>query len=339
MPMSAHRDPAPSPKSDVLEARAADWIARRNGGLDPAAQTELAAWLVADTRHAEAFAAMERAWDSLNAPRLVARPESARWIDFETRRRVRSRRYRQAWSAFGVAAALALGFFFRPSPNAVPAVATVRTEARPTIRTLPDGSKVALRPGAAIEVAFDTSRRAVRLTRGEALFTVAKDAARPFVVSARNVAVRAVGTEFFVRHDPSAIEILVTEGRITVSSAAAVDPAPALNVAAGERVVVPTEASSPRSPQVVAAPAAEIARSLAWRGRRLEFSDLPLADALALLNRDGQLTFELAAPALGRRTITAVIWADDTESFVRLLETGFDLVAERNGSVVRLRAR
>jgi transmembrane sensor len=337
--MSAHHDPAPSPTMDALEARAADWIARRNGGLDPAAQSELAAWLAADTRHAEAFAAMERAWDSLNAPRLAARPESARWIDFETRRRVRSRRHRQAWSAVGVAAVLALGFFFRPAPDAVPAVASASTEARPTIRTLPDGSKVALRPGAAIKVAFDASRRAVRLTRGEALFTVAKDAARPFVVSARNVAVRAVGTEFVVRHDPSAIEILVTEGRITVSSAVAVDPAPALNVAAGERVVVPTDESSPLGPQIAAAPAAEIARSLAWRGRRLEFSDLPLADALALLNRDGPLTFQLAAPALGHRTITAMIWADDTEGFVRLLETGFDLVAERDGAVVRLRAR
>ena len=327
--------------SDALEARAADWIARRNGGLDPAAQTELAAWLAADARHAAAFSAMEQAWSTLTAPRLTASPPAPQRTELETQRRIRAQRRRVVWSSLGVAASLALlsRVLPLPEPAAIAPAAAIH-ETRPTIRTLADGSKIALRLGAEIEVNFSAARRSVRLTRGEALFTVAKDPARPFVVSARGVDVRAVGTEFVVRHDPAAIAILVTEGRIAVgeTSPVGVESVP-IQASAGDSVVVQTDAIAPVVPRVVPVPAAEIARALAWRGRRLEFSETPLAEALALINREAPLSYTLEAPALGRRTITAVIWADDTESFVRLLETGFELQAERNGTVVRLHAK
>src|SRR5690349_20668988 len=50
-----------------------------------------------------------------------------------------------------------------------------------------------------LEVDFSAKSRAVRLIAGEALFQVAKDAARPFVVAAGDARVRAIGTAFNVR--------------------------------------------------------------------------------------------------------------------------------------------
>jgi len=87
----------------------------------------------------------------------------------------------------------------------------------------------------------------VRLVRGEAHFTVAKNPARPFIVEAGGVAVRAVGTAFDVRHADGAIEVLVTEGKVHVRAARAARriqvPAPApiaTPLVAGERAVVDT---------------------------------------------------------------------------------------------------
>lgn len=327
---------------DALESQAADWIARRNGGLTPVEEAGLAAWLAADPQHAAAFTAMEQAWATLNAPRLSA-DSSAAWIEVETLRRARIRKKRRTWvaTALGLAAAIAIVATIGRMPQRASREVIARVDARPVIRTLMDGTKVVLKAGAEIDVNYTTAQRDVRLIRGEALFTVAKNPTRPFVVTARGVAVRAVGTEFAVREEAHVVEVLVTEGQVAVrppvagASPAELTPVPAI---AGQRVTVPivSAAGTPATPTVSAPSPAQIASALAWRGRRLEFSDTPLAEALRQFNREGPPELVLADPAMGTRTITGVIWADDAEGFVRLLETGFDLMAERDGPRVHL---
>ncbi len=310
-------------------AAAADWLARRNGGLTPADETAFARWLEADPSHRRAWTEAEVAWRRLNAPRAAGEAD-ALLAALAVRRRVRRQRRRALGAVLGAAAVVALwaGLRFRPAPADTAPLAAV---ARPTIRTLADGSKVALRPGAEIAVEFQPGSRGVRLLAGEALFTVAKDPARPFVVQAGDIAVRAVGTEFLVGSGRDAVSVLVTEGRIAVGRGS-----DEVQAGAGERVVVPRGDGGTRVAPV--APSA-VAAALAWRGERLEFSDTPLAEALAAVNRRAAVPLVLADPELGRRRITGVLWADDSEGFVRLLEAGFNLVAEREGAALRLRER
>lgn len=344
-PHPPHRPDAIGVSSDAIEALAADWIARRNGGLTPAAQAEFDAWLTRDPRHAQALATMERTWTRLNEPRLAGESD-ARWTEIQNRRRARSRRRRITWSAFGMAAAITLlaAITFRPQTGSAPTPVTAVT--RPIIRTLDDGSKVAVRPGAAIEVDFGPAYRRVRLVRGEALFSVTKDATRPFIVQSGGIDVRAVGTEFSVGASANAVTVVVTEGKIAVArgdtapTTSAPEAAQPIFAVAGEQVVVPTP-STTRTPPAVVTPltAQQLASALSWRGQRLEFSDTPLAQALQIVNRGQQVQLVLAEAELGQRTLTGVLWADDSEGLVRLLETGFNLTAERQGDVVRLRAR
>lgn len=84
----------------------------------------------------------------------------------------------------------------------------------PATRVLADGTVVELNDAAIIVADYTATERRVRLERGEAHFTVTKDAARPFTVTAAGVAVRAVGTAFNVRLADSAVEVLVTEGQV-----------------------------------------------------------------------------------------------------------------------------
>src|SRR6185312_16380584 len=60
--------------------------------------------------------------------------------------------------------------------------------------------------------------RDVELIEGQALFAVAHDVARPFIVSAGNAAVRAVGTQFDVYRKQTGTTVTVVEGRVAVSS-------------------------------------------------------------------------------------------------------------------------
>src|SRR5204863_5888557 len=98
----------------------------------------------------------------------------------------------------------------------------------------PDGSVVELNRGAVVSAHFTASERRMRLVSGEANFKVAKDPQRPFVVEARGVAVRAVGTAFNVRIDAVSVEVLVTEGVVNVAQ----PPAPPDQAAIPERELV-----------------------------------------------------------------------------------------------------
>jgi len=90
---------------------------------------------------------------------------------------------------------------------------------KPTTQTLPDGSVLELREGAQFTMDFSDATRRITLTRGTAHFSVTKNPLRPFIVSAGNVAVKAVGTAFSVEYGSQDVTVLVTEGRVSVAAA------------------------------------------------------------------------------------------------------------------------
>jgi transmembrane sensor len=83
--------------------------------------------------------------------------------------------------------------------------------------TLPDGSSVELNAKTRIKVAFTATTRTVELLHGQALFHVAKNPQRPFIVRAADRDIVAVGTAFDVRLDPSAMRVTLLEGKVRVT--------------------------------------------------------------------------------------------------------------------------
>jgi len=305
-----------------IEATAAAWIGRRDLGLTPGEQREFERWLGADERHRAALAELESTWQALERPRQTGTSALLALELAALRRRRRQRR------TAGVAALLLLGAgFLATRPTTAPDTAVVLTSER---RTLPDGSVVEFPAGTEFKVEFSHAVRRVTLQRGDAHFQVAKDAARPFQVTAGGVDVRAVGTAFALQYSGHAVDVLVTEGRVTVgpipSEASTVGRDPAL-VAAGHRVTM--EGPGSAKPEVMAVTEAEIDERLAWRKPRVEFSGTPLAKVVALLNQHNELRIVIADPTLEATPLSGVFRLNDTEAFVRILERGLGVRAER----------
>lgn len=248
-----------------------------------------------------------------------------------------------------IALAWPLGRMLQRAPTAQAATAVVL---QPERRVLPDGSVVELDAGAEIATDFSGPLRRVTLRRGEAHFQVVKDPQRPFVVTARGVDVRAVGTAFAVELGATAVEVVVTEGRVAVeprspeSAASPLPPLPASaavqsTFGAGKRIVVEhaAEEAKPASLAVADLSAQELAELLAWRVPRLEFSGTPLAQALPLFRLPGPGRLLLADPALGRLQLSGVLRADNIEALLRLLEGEFGLSAEKRGDDLMLHRR
>src|SRR5262249_40880821 len=119
-----------------------------------------------------------------------------------------------AWTAAALAA-IVLGIFLYQQ-NA--GVATGVGEQR--MLALDDGTHVILNTDTRVRVDYERDARRIELDKGEALFEVAHDAARPFFVTAGDRRIQALGTSFAVRRDESQVAVTLVDGKVTVASLA-----------------------------------------------------------------------------------------------------------------------
>jgi transmembrane sensor len=322
--------------------QAADWLARRDRELSAAEQDDYLQWLGEDPRHAALVARHEETVRRLKQlerwqpggssepnPDLFARPRRLLW------------RSLPALSALAAVLVLGSAMLWREAKMPTPAVAA-KTFLRVNERqVLADGSTIELRDGSRVEVAFTETERRVRLTGGEAHFTVAKNPAWPFIVDAGKVAVRAVGTAFAVRLDAASVDVVVTEGKVRLESPPLLDQ-PALPnespvISASHRAVVSLAASAP-APQVTPVTAEQLKDVLGWQAPRFQFHETPLADAVAEFNRHNRQQISIADPEIARAPIGGTFRVDNVEGFVGLLEITLGLEAERRSDgTVRLK--
>jgi transmembrane sensor len=323
-------------EAQAIERVASEWLLRCENGQDDCSTRALAAWRKADPRHEAAFsrlvataAVLERAQRRGDAVSIVTQ------LGLRARRR-RGRRIALAGAAAFVV--LLLGINWGSKLVSLPAPSSQTMAAAGPLRQLPDGSLVELNFGAAIDVRYEAAVRRVVLQRGEAHFSVTKDATRPFIVVAAGVEVRAVGTAFTVDLQSAAVEIVVTEGRIALDR---VTPAPTAGagtpvaipaiVEAGHRARLERGPAKGPAPEIIAMSGAELGQRLAWRKPRLEFNNLELAQAVALMNRHNRLQIVVAGADTGRLRVSGTFLSDNPEGFVRIVESTFDLKAERRG--------
>lgn len=265
---------------------------------------------------------------------------------FGLAQRRRQRRRRRTTLAAGLALVLGLTALWRTSrsePVGEVELAPTRVAVlQPARQVLPDGSVVDLRSDAEIAVEFTPTRRRVVLRRGEAHFSVRKDAARPFVVAADGVEVRAVGTEFSVDLAAAAVAVVVNEGHVAVEQASPPDASLKEKkllaaLAAGDRTVVARE--QPAAPPVSGLSADELEAHLAWRVPRLEFSGVPLGELIALFNRHNREQLVLRDPQLAHVRLSGALRADHVEALLAMLAAEFGVRAERRDGAIELHAQ
>lgn len=326
--------------ADSIELTAGRWILRREEGLSPAEESELAAWAAADPRHARALAERARAWArfeplaeeaggcAASGTAILARPG---------KKRPTPRILRFAVPALAAAAVVALVFLVRSGSGFFPRATLAEKPAvvlpGPCERlALPDGSEVELNRGARARVAFTPTERRVHLELGEANFSVAADPSRPFVVeTAGGVEVRALGTVFNVRLGAAA-EVLVTEGAVRVAPP---HQAP-VAIATKQRIVVGKDTAAP--PRLETLSDAEIAMYLAWQPQMLDFDDVPLSSVVSAFNRHNPIRLVVADPEVAAVRMNGTFRSDNVAGFVRLLERNYAIRVERGegDGVVRL---
>jgi len=250
----------------------------------------------------------ERAWALLAA--VEDHPRVQRWLEAPEVRRTPLYMRWAAAAVIVVAIGLALAVVYlqvRPGEYE-----TAVSEQRDVL--LADGSRITLNTDTALTVRYTASSRRIELERGEAIFAVKHDVARPFEVVAGQTVTRALGTEFNIDRRSDRIKVSVIEGVVRVSAAG--------DDGAGKVTPLVPALTKGRSAEFrnddnrIVEAAADLKRIQAWRARRLEFSDTPLPEALEEFNRYSTAHVVIGTDDLNTVRVSGVFRIGDTEGFL-----------------------
>ncbi|MCB1124513.1 MAG: DUF4880 domain-containing protein, partial [Verrucomicrobiae bacterium] len=158
-----------SPEIRRIDREAAEWVARKIGGLSAKDQDAFFDWLAVDPRHGEWYARHQTLWKDMD--------QLAQWMpehsDKANMDLLKHRYQKKIWGWVGaIAALLVLGLFVaaalsRSNQTADPSNQNFVANAYES-HELPDGSVVELNRGAALKVNYTREFRRVELVSSEA---------------------------------------------------------------------------------------------------------------------------------------------------------------------------
>jgi transmembrane sensor len=221
---------------------------------------------------------------------------------------------RHLWIGLGAAAAAAAAIAvvlpsLRPAPQPS-AYATAAGEHRTV--TLADGTRIDLNGATRLSVVLRRHERDVRMDGGEAIFDVAADKSRPFLIAAGDRTVRVVGTQFDVRRRDGRLAVTVTRGTVEVGPGAG-SAGEAVRLTPGQRFEHVEGAA------IATVTAAAPDEALGWRSGRLVYRGQPLGDVVADLNAQFRTPIRVADAGLAATPISGVLILDKEDAVVRRL--------------------
>ncbi|MEM1052086.1 MAG: FecR domain-containing protein [Pseudomonadota bacterium] len=336
------------------------WRARHNEGLTAIERLEFDQWLASDQAHREAFLESEVLWEALSQVDFSdANPTAT--IAPGTLSEGPSTRLRTLfeplldWGGQAIAATVAIVlvgsvvFLAIQSDfggdDAAGAITRYATSARQSQQiNLPDGSRILLDASSILEVDYSDGLRRAKLTLGSALFDVAKDSERPFVVGSKYAQVIVTGTNFATALRDSGLEVKVREGSVDVVPAdldpGTIERSMRYSLAAGEaiwtddgREVLPLERSS--APTLVNQSTSPVrTTATAMRLEPRTYRSAPLSQIVADLNGAPGVSIRLD-PAAAGLTISGTFQGDDPASILATIEAALPVtISETQGQII-----
>lgn len=308
-----------------LREEAAAWFARRRDGVrTPGEEAAFEAWRGRSELHARAYAETERAWEQWeplqDSSRMREMAAAAMAATSPGRGRSQGRRWRPLLAAACLAAVTVfVGIRWLPSMmHAQPVVYSTGIGEQRT-ELLPDGTRIVLNTQTTLQVRYGLRQREVTLQQGEAMFEVAHDARHPFKVIAGDGSVTDLGTRFQVRDEDGEAAVTLLQGRVEV-----VAQDERRQLSPGEQARYGGAAAG------ISVHRVDTAAITSWMRGRLDFSGLPLAQAVAEANRYSAIKLRLGDPRLARLPVGGSFRAGDNEAIAAALAAVFPVRVARS---------
>lgn len=182
---------------------------------------------------------------------------------------------------------------------------------------LEDGSTVTLNANSALSVNITEQERRLTLHQGQAMFSVAKEQIRPFIVQAQNGQTRALGTIFDINISSDHVSVTVIEGTVGVVANVKKhsDHDDMMVVQAHSRIHYQEDG-------VVSPPThIDVEMETAWRRGKLIFNAKPLGEVITELARYRTGQIILTSEKLYALQITGIFDLTHPEEVLQAIET------------------
>lgn len=322
----------------VAEAAAEWYVVHRDGELSQAQREEFLHWLRASPLHVREYLAISRIGTDLGAVAsrdatpldrlIVAALAEDAVVPLHGPRRgptraaaPRSRRPRRMRALAAAAAVATLigtaATAFWLHPRDANTISTRRGEQR--TQELADGTLVHLNSDTDLVVRFGDAFRRVEIRRGQALFEVARDVARPFSVQVGDSRIEDIGTIFDVATDAARTTVTVVEGRVAIwnddphAQRTDTGAQPLADLGGGEQALIAA------SGHVDVVGSANVRKATAWTRQEIVFDHDSIASVATEFNRYNRLQVRIDDPAIARIPISGVLRAYDVRAFADFL--------------------
>lgn len=334
---------------------ACEWLVHFRAGdadHDVAARTQLDEWLRRSPEHVRAYLEVSAIWEDtaehdsagkigaeahiaralseINVVPLEPRSEAARMPSAPRRAPLRRARVWAVAAAVAVFSAIGIVTWSQWRSTVY---STAIGEQR--LITLDDGSTVELNARSRFRVRYTEQTRSVELLQGQALFRVAKDARRPFIVATDDAQVRAVGTQFDVNRGKSRTTVSVIEGRVRVDAPTAGTTNTGekeVFLDAGQQLVITAK-------MLVLPQPANISAATAWTEKRLVFDSAPLSEVTEEFNRYNTRPIVIRDRSLDAFGVFGVFSSSDPSSFVTFLRAQPEIAVSESDAEISINRR
>ncbi len=356
------------PDRKAIEEEAGAWLIKLDGDSAPSAEelASLREWLERSPVHREQLGSLADIWGKMNVLTELAvplgHPEGRTNRSFaESLRHAIPQMGRAGFvtAVIVIGIGVAATFWLRPEPflssNGLYATAVGQQQST----TLADGSVVLLNTNSQIKVDYNSQYRNIRLLQGEAHFTVAKNAARPFRDDAGNGRVQAVGPPFSVYLKDNTIDVTVTEGKVELASVSRPETnrlpppgtPPGTDQSSGSNAIIDSgivetlgtiragESATLQSfldadivstiNAIETIEAQEMAKRLSWREGILTFAGDPLEVVVDEISRYTTVSIEITDPVVRATRIGGRFPIGETDAMFDHLEANFGLRVTR----------
>lgn len=339
--------PGPAVTAEIA-AEASVWIARLHGpDRSSLMERECRAWQARSAAHRLAFERCTDVWEAVPGVRLAdayasANPRQATsGTAGELGLSARTARRRWALASMVVVLIAGAGVFVQLRDDGRVYATKVGEQ---QLVVLDDGTRMSLNTDTQVRVAMDAARRSVTVQAGEALFEVAKDVRRPFVVRVADSEVVALGTVFSVRlggdgaQGSNALTVTLIEGQVTVrpasvNGARGIAPVGPVLLQPGERVRL-LKSNGPATQQV---DRPHIEQMVAWKRSEAVFDDVSLLDAVAEMNRYHRTPIVLIGDdSLSQLRVSGLYRTGDSAGFARAVAALHGLQMQERGGRLEL---
>jgi len=195
-----------------------------------------------------------------------------------------------------------------------------------------DGSTINLNRNSSLGISLTDQERRVELMQGEALFDVARDQSRPFIVATAETEIRVVGTKFNVLRHNQRVTVTVVEGVVAVevkSDDLDENIQKAYTLTAGQQLHYDHQNSN------IVSRAINVDNVLAWQEGQLVYENARLSEVIADLGRYSEKT--ITASSSSRNILfSGILLVDDIEASLLVLQSSLPIEVTSTGNSISI---